>query len=267
MVSHPTVPTVTSGYHDPALRFFPFAADRLVLQLNPAPGDKVLDCATGTGHAAIAAAQAVGPGGRVIGIDIAEDMLARAQQQVVKMGLNNVDLHVMHAQRLDFRAQYFNHVMCAFGLAFLPDRKAALKEWVRVTRPGGRILFTSVAAQAFQPLLGLLRDDFARAGVHVDWNAALAQPDLAEPERCARLLEDAGLRDVRVHSEQLGYHLRNAEEWWVVACNAVLPALTHDPRADALDTLRSLHLPRVAALASDKGIWLNVETLFSVGTR
>ena len=81
---------IASGYDNAALRFFPFCADHIVTLLNPKSGLKFLDAATGTG--AVALAQAVRPGGRVIGIDLSETMLARAQHNIQKMALDNVDL-------------------------------------------------------------------------------------------------------------------------------------------------------------------------------
>ncbi|MEK7696722.1 MAG: class I SAM-dependent methyltransferase, partial [Pseudomonadota bacterium] len=63
---------VAGDYDSPALRFFPFCADRLIARLRPTPGEKILDIATGTGAVALSLAQAVGPAGRVTGIDLAE---------------------------------------------------------------------------------------------------------------------------------------------------------------------------------------------------
>jgi ubiquinone/menaquinone biosynthesis C-methylase UbiE len=55
--------TVAPGYDSEALRFFPFCADQIANELNPKPGQKILDVATGTGAVAVALAQAVRPGG------------------------------------------------------------------------------------------------------------------------------------------------------------------------------------------------------------
>lgn len=119
---------VCQDYDHPALRFFPFTADRMVAHLQPRRGWKVLDVATGTG----ALAQAVGEGGRVMAIDLAQGMLARAEQHVRKMALSNVDLLQMAAEEPEFRSQYFHAVTCSFGLFFLPDMARALAQWSRV---------------------------------------------------------------------------------------------------------------------------------------
>lgn len=102
---------VAGGYDDAALRFFPFCADRVIARLNPPPGAKLLDVATGTGAIALAASQAVGPQGRIIAIDLAERMLDRFQAKIDKFGVANLDLHVMDAHSLEFRRDYFDYVV------------------------------------------------------------------------------------------------------------------------------------------------------------
>ncbi|MDE2088558.1 MAG: class I SAM-dependent methyltransferase [Gammaproteobacteria bacterium] len=254
---------VAPGYDKEALRFFPFRADRLIARLAPARGAKVLDVATGTGAAAIAAAQAVGPSGRVMGIDLAERMLERAQRNVEKMRLANVDLHVMDAEALEFRDGYFDIVICCFGLFFLPDMLAGLKEWRRVVRPGGTVAFTSFGAQAFQPMLGLFRARMESCGVPF----TAAADRLADPEQCRALLSDVGLQDVTVNVEPLGYHLQGVEEWWDVVWNSGLRGMVERLAPERQARFKSEHLAEVGALFTAEGLWLNVETTFSVGRR
>lgn len=104
--------TVAPGYDDAVLRFFPFCADHVVKLLNLRPGQKVLDMATGTG----AVAQSVRPGGRVIGIDLSEGLLARAEQNTKKMALDNVDLFLMDAEDLEFMRNKMFEDLAAFGV-------------------------------------------------------------------------------------------------------------------------------------------------------
>ena len=81
---------VATGYDHPALRLFPFCADRLVDAIRPRPGQKILDIGTGTGAVATALAQSVLPSGRVQAIDLAENMIEQAVTNVGKRGLTNV---------------------------------------------------------------------------------------------------------------------------------------------------------------------------------
>jgi len=248
-----------------ALRFSAFCADRLVTHLNPAPGDKVLDVSTGTGALALAVSQVVGPAGRVTAIDVAESLLTRLEAKISKFGIANIDVHAMDAAHLDFRRDYFQHTVCSLGLMWLSDPRSAVREWARVTRPGGSVNLTVFAPQAFQPLLGLLRERIVRlAGgrdMPIPWEW------LSRRESFVALLQNAGLVDVAVHEQQLGYHLRDAQEWWEVIWHSALRLLVEQVPAAQRDRLRTEHLAEVAALATTDGLWLDVAVQIASGRK
>lgn len=259
---------VASGYDNDALRYFPFAADRLIAKMHPARGAKILDVATGTGVVALAAAQAVGQEGRVLAIDLAEAMLDRLQEKIDKFGIRNIDLHVMDASSLDFRRGYFDHVACSFGIFFLPDMLLALNEWIRVLKPGGSILFTCFGKESFQPMADLFMKQFAAYNALAsDQNRTIAARRLAEADQCHRLLAEAGLGNVSVQAEQLGYHLKDETLWWDVVWNSGFRGLAEIIPASQKDAFKTEHLAEVRRLVTDKGLWLNVEVMFAMGTK
>jgi ubiquinone/menaquinone biosynthesis C-methylase UbiE len=255
---------IAAGYDREALRFFPYAADRLIARLKPAPGIKILDIATGTGVVALAAAQAVGAAGRVVGIDIAEGMLAQAEKKIRQFGIANVDLHTMDAMQLDFRSAYFDSVVCSYGLFFLPDIPAALREWKRVLKPAGGLMFTSFGTAAFHPMIDLFMARFEHfcPGAH-----PVVAAKLNTPEQCRDLLVAAGYADVAVTSEPLGYHLKGAADWWEVVYNSGLRGLLDQLPVDTRFTFQQEHMEEVNRLMTAQGLWLNAETLFSFGRK
>jgi ubiquinone/menaquinone biosynthesis C-methylase UbiE len=257
-----------SGYDNEALRFFVFCADRLLVHLHPAPGQKLLDIATGTGAVALAAAQAVGRQGRVAAVDLSEAMLARLEAKIETFNLSNIDIHVMDAGALEFRRDYFDHAVCSFGLFFMSDMAAALRQWLRVIKPGGKLAFTAFGPQAFQPQMQLFFEALAHHGIAPDDHTPLAAAQrLHDPEYCRSLLSDAGLSETVVHKEQLGYHLKDINDWWTVVWNSGLRGwverLPNEARAD----FQSAHLADVDKLKTPDGLWFNVETHFAVGRK
>ena len=256
---------IATGYDNEAMRFFPFCADQIVARLKPMPGEKILDIATGTGMVALAAAQAVGPTGRVIGIDLAEDMLSRAQKHKEKSGLINIDLHVMDAAALDFRSHYFHHSICSFGIFFLSDMLVGLKEWLRVTRPGGRILFTCFSTPSFQPMADLFRARLLAHGVDLPGEQGFPWMRLNTSEKCQTLLTASGLENATVDTMQMGYHLPTVHTWWDVVWNSGFRGLLAKLPPAKIEEFRVAHLNEVAQLMTTKGLWLNVEVHFALG--
>ena len=106
---------------------------------SPAAGERVLDVACGTGLVTLAAARAVGPDGRVVGIDLSGQMVDAARQRAAERQLSNVSFARMDAEELDLPDASFDVALCALGLMYLPDPEQALREMRRVLRPAGRL--------------------------------------------------------------------------------------------------------------------------------
>ncbi len=256
--------SVAERYDNPHMRYFPAAAGRVVELLEPRPGDRILDVATGTGHVALAVARAIQSDGRVQAIDLSPRMLDRAFINLQRAGLSNVDLHEMDASRPDFASHSFDALTCSFGLFFLPDMLSALREWRRVLRPGGRLLLTSFTQNAFMPLAARFLDRLAAFGVDTReerWRR------LAEPAECEDLLRTAGFTDVQITTEQLGFHLDGPEDWWTIIQSSGYRGLLDALDEDARTPFREQHLAELRPLETEQGLWLNVETLFIAARR
>jgi ubiquinone/menaquinone biosynthesis C-methylase UbiE len=256
--------TVASVYDNPALRFFPFCADAMVAQLKPRRGAEVLDVATGTGALAAALAQAVGPEGRVTGIDLSENMLARAEHNIKKMALNNVDLFQMDGEEPDLRRGYFDAVTCSFGLFFMPRMGHALSQWRLLAKPGAQVLFSSFTDTAFRPLTDHLFEGLQAAGVDVAARP-LASERLKDAEICRTLMEEAGYHEVSQKEVQLGYHLQGAHEWWEVVWNSAMRGLVQQLPSEQQQEFQREHLETVSQYVGDDGLWLDVQVRFTQG--
>jgi SAM-dependent methyltransferase len=157
-------------------------------------GSQVLDVATGTGDAAIAAADLVGTTGRVVAVDVSAPMLREAR---AKAGARRIEFAVADAQRLPYSDGSFDAIVCLFGLMFVPDPVAMLVGVRRALRPGGRVVATSWATPTQAPFAGLVAQ--ALAEQLPDDRADLLRPfSLADPDANAALYRAAGFGDVGV---------------------------------------------------------------------
>ncbi len=256
------------GYDKPAVRFFRLCAERLVGLAGVLHAQRVLDIATGTGVAALAAARAVGPTGQVVGVDIAADMLAQAQRKVDEAHLTNVELREEDAERLTFGDDSFDVVLSASSIFFLPDMLASLREWVRVAKPAGTVAFQGYGGTAFEPISTLYETRIRGYGVTL---AAPTRPfswqRLIEPGRYRALLAESGCEAIDVREEQLGYHLHSAEEWWDIVWNSGFRGPVAQLPAEDLARFKVEHLAEVAQLATEQGIWLDIPAIFAVGRK
>ena len=135
---------VAGEYDSVGVDFFTPMAAALVRAAAPLPGERVLDLGCGRGAALLPAARAVGPAGRVVGIDLAPGMVSRTATATT--ALPQVSVVVGDAQRPDFPDGSFDLITAAMVLFFLPDPPAALSAYRRLLRPGGRLAFSSFAA-------------------------------------------------------------------------------------------------------------------------
>ncbi len=117
-------------------------------KLSAQSGERILEIGFGTGHCLVSLAQAVGPSGGVIGLDISDGMLAIARDRLAGMGLSErVDLHLGDASRLEFiETETLDGVFMSFTLELFdnPEIPRVLKECLRVLKPGGRLAVVSM---------------------------------------------------------------------------------------------------------------------------
>lgn len=194
---------------------------RTVAALNLSPGARVLDLATGTADLALLIARTV-PDVQVAGVDPSENMLAVGREKVERSGLaGRVQLSAGIAESLPFRGDEFDGTCIAFGIRNVTDRRKALQEMARVTRPGGRVAILELS----EPRAGLM-GPLARFHIHtvVPWMGSVLSGEkeyrylqrsiqaFPAPEDFARLMDSAGLNVVSVEKLTFGVcHLYVAE--------------------------------------------------------
>ena len=251
---------VSPSYDSPEMRYFPFSADYMMGLAKPKSGERVLDVATGTGMVAIAAAQYLRSDGRVQAIDISEGMLGKAKQNIDKHALENIDIHNMDAEQLEFRSNYFDLITCGFGLFFLADAKAAVKKWHRVLKPGGRVIVSTFNQSAFMPMAKWFRELIEASGVEFPesrWQ------QFSNSESCLDLFPNEVYEDQIITTKQHGIHLKDSTEWWNIIINSGLRSYLEllDPKQQA--DLRIKHTQQLDELQTEDGIWMDVEVIYT----
>jgi SAM-dependent methyltransferase len=160
----------SSGPYEPIVRVTAEIHTRLVDALEPQPGERVLDVATGTGAVALLAAEA---GAVVAGVDFARDLVERARDKAEIWGLD-IEFEVGDAEALPYEDDSFDVVCSSFGTQFAPDHAAVARELARVCRSGGRLGLacwtpTSGVADLFAVMRPFSPPPVAGVGDLFDW--------------------------------------------------------------------------------------------------
>jgi SAM-dependent methyltransferase len=126
--------------HRAAIReMFAPVTQTLVEAAQIARGSAVLDVATGPGEPALALADLVGNGGKVLGIDVVSEMVEAARREANRRKLHNVHFAMAAADALPADANAFDAVVSRFGIMFFPSPVRAIREMLRVLKPEGRM--------------------------------------------------------------------------------------------------------------------------------
>jgi ubiquinone/menaquinone biosynthesis C-methylase UbiE len=201
-----------------------FLNHRIVADARLRSGMHVLDLGSGTGYPALLGAQTVGPSGSVIGLDLAEQMLAVARRKAAAAGLANVTFRTRDITTLPFETHSFDAVTTRFCLMFLPEIPKTAAEIARVLKPGGWVAAAVWSAPEKNPSIGLSIDAIKKV-------VELPPPDptapgifrLAAPGDLAGMLQQAGFTDVTDQEFFAEWSYASAEEYYTSLLEIAAP--------------------------------------------
>ena len=179
------------------------------------PGMRVLEVASGSGAAGVAAAERVGPNGHVLVSDFAEAMVDAARGRAGEAGAQNVDFAVLDAQDLALDDDSFDVVICGFGLMLFPDPVRAAREARRVLSPGGRLVAAVWSEEAANPwLASAFRALMEQIGAPEPEPGTPGPFALGSADRLRDVLSEAGFETVEVERVALTEPHDSPETWW-----------------------------------------------------
>jgi ubiquinone/menaquinone biosynthesis C-methylase UbiE len=228
--------------YDQVIDFFGPFGRSLVAAADVRPGHAVLDVASGRGACLWPALEAVGPTGRVLGVDLAEGMVDHLRADLEDRAVTNAEVQVADAEHLPLPDASVDRITAGFMIFFCPDGDRVLREFHRVLRPGGTVALStfdgdvpskwlrSIAEEVFGPTDPRAGDAFDRVEVlepalrhagfadveGIDVHEPLHYPDLDAVERWhrshfARLMVDALDADqLALYRRRVAEHLEHA---------------------------------------------------------
>jgi len=190
-------------------------AERMIERLAPNPGDTVLELAAGTGVVGFAAAELVGPSGRVVVSDFSEAMVETATRRAAELGLVNVECRVLDAERLELADAAVDGVLCRWGYMLMGDPEAAFRETHRVLRHGGRLSCAVFARPEQNPWVTVPSRVLSERG-HMPPPDAAAPGILAlgDPARLRARFAEARFAEPEIDEVPFVWRFRDADDYW-----------------------------------------------------
>jgi ubiquinone/menaquinone biosynthesis C-methylase UbiE len=231
----------------------------------------VLDLGCGRGAVLFAAAEAVGPDGYAVGIDLSPNMVHATAAEIAARRLRNLVVRVDDAEDPGFPTGSFEAVLAGLMLFITPDPAAVLASAHRLLAPGGRFALTSFgpADPAWEgPVRAALAFAEPQQSVR-DWTTNKGGNGLLDtPEQIAALLEQAGFGDVETEDDEDVAVYRDPEHWWASVWNSGRrAALLELIPAERIEDARKAAFAELEPLSGDGGLTRRSVIRYTTATR
>jgi len=215
-----TYDDASADYEDACRDFWQYMSIRTVDRLSLGPGGRVLDVPCGTGATLLSLAERVGSSGHVVGMDYAERMVEIAEGKVRAAGVHNIELKIGDMTAITADDPY-DAIQCSLGLFFVDDMPGLVRSFLRLVRPaGGEVATTVFGEHFFEPM----RSVFVSAVAELTPGCVVVEP-WRRTENVAVLREifrEAGVEDVVVETEDDELPLDSPDDWWRIVMGSGL---------------------------------------------
>lgn len=187
--------------------------EALLESLPVAPGDQILDVASGTGEPALTLARR-NPHVHVTGIDAAPAMARVAQNKVHSERLGNIDFSAMPAEKMEFADNSFDKLLCRFGVMLFGDSLQGLKEMQRVLKPGGHFALAVWSTAETMTTMHWAHSVFKPHLPEEQLPAIGKITSLGNPGVLEEMLKTAGFHHFSVERKRFDYQFNSFDEYW-----------------------------------------------------
>lgn len=188
--------------------------DQLLSRLGATPNEHILDVACGTGEPALTLARRLGDQCEIVCVDAAEGMVRAAKAKADKQKLSGIRFDTMPAEELDFPDNYFDRVMCRFGVMLFEDPIAGLAEMWRVLRPGGSFSLAVWGEPEAQSSFGMIAEVFDPLLPDDKKTPFSKITSMGLPGALDAALQAAGFGVSTITRHELHYTMESFEEYW-----------------------------------------------------
>lgn len=195
-------------------KYWDYFGKRLVEYSKVNSGARVLDIGMGRGASLFPAINRVGKEGYVIGIDSSEVMVNETHKDILSRNIHNVEVRNMNAENMNFDENFFDNVICGFGIGYLLLSDSKLNGILRILKDGGQAGFSIWGIQEDQRWLTEIVKKYLPSDLASNNNGKLDIPRFDNVNDVTKILCDSGFHNIKVHEEKSDVVYRDKEEWW-----------------------------------------------------
>ena len=232
-----TYNAAADSFDAPANSFWDRFGRGTVDRLSLTPGARVLDVCCGSGASAIPAAEQVGPQGYVLAVDLAERLLELGHAKAQARGLTNIEFRPGDMLHLGLPEASFDAVVCVFGIFFVPDIPAAVRELWRLVRPGGQLAITTWGPNFFEPANTIFWET-VRAEQPALYKGFNPWDLICDPPSIRAALEAGGAKVTDAIAAPGKHPINSPEDWWSMLMGSGFRGTIEQLDVDARERVR-----------------------------
>ena len=258
-----TYNAAADSYDSSPLSFWNYFGGQTVERLSLPAGSSVLDVCCGTGASALSAAKLVGPRGKVIGVDLAKELLELARAKAAQQLFGNIQFELADMLSLRFPSGSFDAVVCVFGIFFVSDMAKVVRELWRLVRRGGQLAVTTWGPNPFEPANTAFWRSIknVRAELYKGFNP---WDRINDPANLEKILREGGVEAPKIIVENRLHPITSAEDWWTIILGSGYRATVEQLSAPERERVKDANL---AFIRGVKVSAIETNVLYAVATK
>ena len=264
------------------LDFWSTFGKRLVYHMDLKSGTRVLDVGTGGGACLLPAAEAIGPTGRVIGIDNWKRSIDEVLENIKKSNLTNASAEFMDARKITFKDNSFDYILCGFigfgGIYNFQNQKylkenEIMKHMFRILKTGGKAGFSTWEAQGELDHLRILLQDYLRKYTSMpdeETKNLYISYSKENKKGYKKILQDVGFNNIEIFIEEFNVRYNNVESWFNVMKQSgwILEEYLGKNESNLLDFKEKMLVNGLESFKQDDGsLIFKKSIIFAFGTK
>ncbi|MCT4662290.1 MAG: class I SAM-dependent methyltransferase [Tissierellales bacterium] len=241
--------------------------ERLVNLSHIKEGVYILDIGTGRGATLFPASHRVGINGKIIGIDICENMVDMTNDEIDRQNIKNSKVLQINMEEINFADEYFDNIVSGFSIGYILNNDDYFKNILRVLKKDGQLSFSMWGVQKDQKWLTNIVNEYLKPNKKEEDVVSLK---LDSVEGIRKLLEDAKLKEIEIYEEENEVVYLDENQWWDEMWNNAVRGIFESIEKLGQDKFEEFQLKVNNALQNyrrENGICLNMNVIYAVAKK